>query len=175
MTFRIYLSLLIFFTFFLMHCDKSPLQKEDGDKDEKGCSSQDTRNQTRCREDDNTERNDEYNDEDTSSDSLFYLLNETDETVIVSYSRGSESFKTSIQNNQCMAFHTNDLRYIELTPSRCSWDCPKDYLGCRYCPTDSGYYVMDLESTPEDFPPSIYSGFEKTDRQSGHSSCFKFR
>lgn len=168
-----YLSLLIFSVFFLTHCDGFPFQKRDGNQDQGDC---DTRGD-RCgpKVDNQAQDNGDYDDEDTSSDSLFYLLNKTDETVSVSYNRGSESLKTSIQDNQCMAFHTNDLRYIELTPSRCSWDCSKDDLGCRYCPTDSGYYVMDLERFPDDVHPSMYSGFRKTDQQDGHSSCFKFR
>ncbi|MDE0151041.1 MAG: hypothetical protein OXK80_00900 [Bdellovibrionales bacterium] len=72
-----------------------------------------------------------------------------------------------------MSFHVNDLQYIELTPSLCSWNCPEDYLGCRYCPTAVGYYVIN-NSAPSDVSSMYYSGFEKTGRQSGHSSCSKF-
>lgn len=167
-----YLSVFIVFCS-LIHCHTSLFQRRDKGEVQKSCSAESRSG--RCgpeytNKDHTNENNDEY-DEDHLSNSFFYFLNKTGETVIVSYSRGSENIKKSIKHNQCVFFHINDLRFLELTPSRCSWNCRKDYVGCRYCPTDPGFYVMNLESFPDDIPPSMYSGFKKTSRKQGRSLC----
>lgn len=161
--------------FVLVSCNLSSFQRRSGDNSQEGCSSK--HRSGRCdpvnKDGDQVEDYNDDNNENTSSDSTFYLLNETGKTITISYSRGSENIKNSIRNRQCMFFHVNDLRYIDITPSKCSWNCPEDYSGCRYCPTNSGYYVMN-DNAPSDVHPSMYSGFEKTGRQSGHSSCSRF-
>jgi len=172
-----YLSIFIL-TFFLIHCHISPFQRRDKGDDPGNCSGKRRCGYTNHTDENNDEYdNDEYDNDDEKhlSHSFFYLLNETGETVIVSYSGGSENIKKSIGDNQCMFFHINDLRFLKLTPSRCLWNCPTDHMGCRYCPIDPGFYVMNLESFPEDRIPSMYSGFQKTGRQAGHSSCSRFR
>ena len=153
-----------------MHC--SPfLQRRVEGGNKGGCSSQSRSG--RCGPERGDVEDNENHTYESSSNSLFFVLNNTGESVSVSHSRFSEN--KSIGNNQCAAFYVSDLQYLDFTPSECSWNCG-DLIGCVSCPTEPGYYVMDLE-IPADFQfhPSWYSGFEKTDRQAGDSSCSGFR
>ena len=78
-----------------------------------------------------------------------FIVNNTNEPLLVIYN-GSTPKKQSMSSGDCFSFRKRDLNHLQLNPSHCTWNCPRNLMGCRECPSQKGYYELVQRSQPYD-------------------------